>query len=93
MNARDIRLALLRIVNDGDDHTTRQIAMLLCLHDGNRTIKALSDEMNVIKPVITRGIDRLVDDGFAERIPDPNDRRSVIARITAAGKRYIDRMT
>ena len=92
LSIHDIRLALLRVVNEGDDHTIRQITMLLCLYDSDRTIGKLSDEMNVDKPVVTRGIDRLMEDGFAERISDPNDRRSVIARITAAGRRYVDQM-
>jgi len=80
-------------VRNGDDHTTRQVAILLCLYKAQNTIRGLADEMKVDKPVISRGVDRLVEDHFLERIPDPEDRRSVLVRLLPAGRRFIEEMT
>ena len=39
---------------------------------------------------MTNRIDRLETRGFVERLPDANDRRSVIVRLTRTGKQAID---
>lgn len=88
----DLRSALLRIVSAGDDHTARQLALMLCLKDGPATVAVLHQRMGVAKPVITRAVDRLVEDQYAERSPDPNDRRSVIVTMLPAGRKFIDTM-
>jgi DNA-binding MarR family transcriptional regulator len=40
---------------------------------------------------MTKRIDRIVDEGLAERRPDPNDRRGTLVRLTRRGKALIDR--
>ncbi|HEU4676367.1 MAG: MarR family winged helix-turn-helix transcriptional regulator [Motilibacteraceae bacterium] len=42
---------------------------------------------------VTSAVDRLQAQGFVEREPDPSDRRSVLARITPAGRRVAARAT
>lgn len=42
---------------------------------------------------VTSAVDRLQTQGFVEREPDPSDRRSVLARITPAGRRVAARAT
>jgi DNA-binding MarR family transcriptional regulator len=41
----------------------------------------------------TRLVDRMVRDGLAERIPNDHDRRSVLVRATADGRRVFGRVT
>jgi DNA-binding MarR family transcriptional regulator len=83
---------LIRAVRNGDDHTTRQLAMMLCLREKGKTatVRSLAAELNVIRPVVSRGIDRLVEDRYVERLPDPEDRRSVLMRLTPAGQSYVE---
>jgi DNA-binding MarR family transcriptional regulator len=89
----ELRAVLLKVVRDGDDHTARQLALMLCLHDsGSKTIRALAEELNVIRPVVCRGVDRLVDDHYAERLDDPADRRSVLVRLTRQGRKFVESM-
>ena len=87
-----IKSALLGIVRKGDDHTSRQILLMLCLRSGPGTVRALADEMGVIKPAIVRGVNRLEVDHYAERRPDPPDRRSVKIVLTKRGEKFVDDM-
>ena len=50
----------------------------------------LARETDLSTGAMTNRIDRLEERGFVERRPDEADRRSVIVRLTAAGKRAID---
>ena len=60
------------------DITHRQMAMLLVIHrDEKSTVRGLAEELDVQKPVITRGADALVALGFVRRVRDTRDRRNV----------------
>jgi DNA-binding MarR family transcriptional regulator len=50
----------------------------------------LAEMMNVSPRNITGLIDNLERDGLVARVPDPNDRRSVLAVLTDDGRRRID---
>jgi DNA-binding MarR family transcriptional regulator len=39
---------------------------------------------------MTNRIDRLETKGLVERLPDPNDGRGVLVKLTAAGKKAVD---
>ena len=39
---------------------------------------------------MTNRVDRLAARGFVERLPDPDDRRGVLVRLTAEGKTAVD---
>jgi len=47
----------------------------------------LAERLACVKSNVTQLIDRLEADGLVARAPDPNDRRSRLAVITAKGKR------
>ena len=47
----------------------------------------LADRLACVKSNVTQLVDRLEADGFVTRAPDPNDRRSRLAVITAEGRR------
>ena len=50
----------------------------------------LLKETLVTSGTMTNRVDRLVDRGLVERLPDPRDRRGVIVRLTPAGVRQVD---
>ena len=50
----------------------------------------LARETDLSSGAMTNRIDRLEDQGWVERRPDESDRRSVIVRLTTAGKQAID---
>lgn len=80
------------VSGDGPDLTARQLAVFLKVYlepGTDHTVRGLATELNVSKPAITRALDRLEELNFTKRDIDPHDRRSVIARKTAAGSAYL----
>jgi DNA-binding MarR family transcriptional regulator len=68
----------------------------LCLHDDAETgvpIGEIADGLLNRASDATRLIDRLARAGLAERLPNPTDRRSVLVRATAKGKRVFRAVT
>jgi len=49
-------------------------------------LSQLADRLACVKSNITQLVDRLESDGFVTRAADPNDRRSRLAVMTAAGR-------
>jgi DNA-binding MarR family transcriptional regulator len=47
----------------------------------------LADRLSCVKSNITQLVDRLEADGFVARKPDPHDRRTRLAVLTAAGRK------
>jgi DNA-binding MarR family transcriptional regulator len=50
----------------------------------------LAERLACVKSNVTQLVDRLEADGLVSRAPDPNDRRSRLAVITAAGRKAYD---
>lgn len=48
---------------------------------------ALAEKNSCVKSNVTQLMDRMEGDGLVKRVPDPADRRSIRAQITAEGKR------
>jgi DNA-binding MarR family transcriptional regulator len=65
----------------------RQLAVLLLLAStpGPHTIRGCAAILRVAKPAVTRSADRLELLGLAERLPDPDDGRSIRLRATRKG--------
>jgi DNA-binding MarR family transcriptional regulator len=83
-----LRNAIIGMVRrEGPDLSARQLAMMLIsdLEGGPHTVRELALRLNVPKPSITRGIDRLVELGLARRAPDPRDGRSVLVQHARKG--------
>ena len=55
------------------------------------TPAALADEACVTRATMTGLIDTLEKDGLAARETDPGDRRTVLVRLTAKGRAFLDR--
>jgi DNA-binding MarR family transcriptional regulator len=60
-------------------------ALLVLARRGAQRPSDLAPELGVSAPTAGRVINRLVSDGLAERFPDPDDRRSVLAALTDKG--------
>jgi DNA-binding MarR family transcriptional regulator len=50
----------------------------------------LLKETLVTSGTMTNRVDRLAGRGLVERLPDPTDRRGVLVRLTASGRRTVD---
>jgi len=59
---------------------------------GDMPLGELADDLDSNPRNITGLVDHLERDGLVERVPDPTDRRSVRARLTAEGRALIDRI-
>jgi len=66
------------------------LLMLSHFGDGGISLGHLAALQNVSPRNITGLVDSLEKAGLVERIPDPDDRRSIQARLTAAGRARID---
>ena len=49
-------------------------------------LKALSERLGCVKSNVTQLMDRLEAERLVRRVPDPHDRRSVLAEITEVGR-------
>ncbi len=76
---------------DGPDLSARQMALLLTVYltPPPHTVRGLSLTLNVSKPAITRGLDRLSELGLVKRKTDETDRRSVLIQRTVKGSVYL----
>jgi len=54
--------------------------------DGPLRVTELAQREGVSQPGMTTLVNRLVGQGYAERLPDPRDRRAALVRITPAGR-------
>jgi DNA-binding MarR family transcriptional regulator len=73
------------------DLNARQLRLLVLASETTAgvTIRGAAEKMSVPKPSITRSGDRLELLGLAERQDDPADKRSVLIKITAAGRKLL----
>jgi len=62
------------------------VANVFSHHAGPITMGELSRELGVPLSTATRTMDWLVHNGYAERLPDLNDRRLVLVGLTKSGK-------
>jgi len=54
--------------------------------EGPLRVSELAAREAVSQPGVTMLVNRMVDAGYAERVPDPTDRRASLVRITSAGR-------
>ncbi|TPG51792.1 MarR family transcriptional regulator [Roseomonas nepalensis] len=82
---RETVVSLVR--RDGPDLSARQLGVFLTVYlgPGPHTVRGLAASLNVSKPAITRGLDRLGEFDLVQRKIDPADRRSVLAQRTKRG--------
>jgi DNA-binding MarR family transcriptional regulator len=54
--------------------------------EGPLRVSELAAREAMTQPGVTLLVNRLAEAGYAERVPDPTDRRATLVRITAAGR-------
>lgn len=64
-------------------------AMLVLYHRGSVRIGNVANELGMSKNAATVLLDRLEALRFAERQPDPSDRRAVLVTLTEAGMQFV----
>lgn len=67
-----------------------QLLLKLSLFSDGVSLGHLAELQNVSPRNITGLVDGLEEAGLVERVPDPGDRRSIQARLTAAGRARVD---
>ena len=58
----------------------------LVAEDGAIPLSRLAGRLSCVKSNVTQLVDRLEADGLVARVPDPSDRRSILASITPEGR-------
>ena len=64
-----------------------QMDALDLLMRGDRTMKGLAERLRIEPSTATRAVQRIVNDGLAERYPSADDGRVVMVKITRSGRR------
>ena len=85
--------SLQQVRLDGRDLTQRQLAVLLEVYlvPPPHTVRGLAAKLEVTKPVITRALDTMGEQGLVSRVRDEKDRRSVVVRRTVEGALFLER--
>ena len=80
------------VSDDRHDFSTRQLAIFLRVYLATEslTIRGLAAELNISKPAVTRGVDRLQNAGLVDRQRDKDDRRSIFVVRTKKGAKFFD---
>ena len=72
--------------------TLPQIRVLYFLSRGPKRITEVSQAHGVALPNASSMVERLVKKGLVQRVPDPNDRRVALARLTNKGRQAVEAM-
>jgi DNA-binding MarR family transcriptional regulator len=91
-DVRELTLALDRLSMWLRRHTPTQVsastitALDRLRTDGPLRVSDLARLEAMTQPGVTMLVNRLAEAGYAERVPDPTDRRAALVRITKAGE-------
>src|SRR5215469_3405534 len=77
---------------EGLGETRLGILFMLRHAGGGGPLGALAARLHVTPRNVTGLIDHLERDGLVARVPDPDDRRSILARLTELGSERLDAM-
>lgn len=86
----DLEQGILRIVRNGSDLTSRQLAVLFSCREEPRTVRWLAANLNISKPGISRAADKLGRLKFTVRKNDAEDRRSVLIALSKTGEKFLN---
>ena len=87
-------VTLEQVRQDRRDLTLRQLAILLEIYlvPPPHTVRGLAATLGVTKPVITRALDTMGEQGLVARVRDERDRRNVIIKRTVEGALFLERL-
>lgn len=94
--AQQILLARLNDLLAPFDLTFARYEALMLLYYSRRgalPLGKISDRLQVHRASVTNVVDKLCERGYVERVPHATDRRAVLARITAEGRRAAEAAT
>lgn len=66
--------------------TTQHLALAAVVDTGPLRLRELAEAIGTTRATATRSTDVLEAAGLVERLPDPDDRRSILIRCTPAGR-------
>ena len=83
-----------QVQQDGRDLTLRQLAILLEIYlvPPPHTVRGLAAKLGVTKPVITRALDTMGEQGLVTRQRDERDKRIVVIKRTVEGALFLERL-
>jgi DNA-binding MarR family transcriptional regulator len=67
--------------------------LLLFSRRGSLPLGKVGERLQVHAASVTNAVERLERDGFVRRVPNPDDRRGVLAQITTSGRRVAEAAT
>ncbi|HKS48171.1 MAG TPA: MarR family transcriptional regulator [Amycolatopsis sp.] len=88
-----LRQRLHRELAEAHDVSLSDYEVLVCLNatDDNRIrMSELAVMLGSTKSRLSHQIGRMEAEGFVRRVPDPEDRRGVVAELTATGKQLLE---
>jgi len=87
-------VAVEQVREDGRDLTLRQLAILLEIYlvPPPHTVRGLAAKLGVTKPVITRALDTMGEQGLVTLVRDERDRRNVVIKRTVEGALYLEHL-
>ena len=87
-------VTMRQVQDDGRDLTLRQLAILLEIYlvPPPHTVRGLAATLGVTKPVITRALDTMGEQGLVTRQRDERDRRNVVIKRTVDGALFLERL-
>ncbi|PTM97276.1 MarR family transcriptional regulator [Mycoplana dimorpha] len=87
-------VSLEQVRHDGRDLSLRQLAILLEVYlvPPPHTVRGLAERLGVTKPVITRALDTMGEQGLVDRSRDERDRRNVLVKRTVDGALYLEKL-
>ncbi|GAA1277263.1 MarR family transcriptional regulator [Sphaerisporangium rubeum] len=77
-------------VRHGLSEARLQVLLVLRRQPNGMRLVNLAATLEVAPPSLTGLIDSLEKDGLVRRVPDPGDRRSMLATLTATGRERVD---
>lgn len=81
------------LVRSGVDLNMRQMAVLAYVARRPRqSTGQIAEAVGINKPAVTRALDRLDQDGLADRVLDLQDRRKVVVTATTKGVQLLARL-
>lgn len=93
------RRLVMDMVKGYPEMTWRQAGVAILVYespkDAPQTVRGMAATLNVSKPAVTRALNRLEQDEtlkFVVRKRDPQDARSVLVTMTAAGRKFVERL-
>jgi DNA-binding MarR family transcriptional regulator len=69
------------------------LMLLLFSQRGSLPLGKVGERLQVHAASVTNAVERLERDGFVRRVPNPDDRRGVLAELTPSGRRVAEEAT